>query len=204
LGDIVDETAIGSALEGVDTLVHLAAHPDDAPFSTLVGPNVMGLFQVLNAARVKGVTKVILASSIQALGRRTPSEEPARVTEARPDNHYGLTKLWAENMGEMYARKFGMSVLAVRIAWMVRNLDEAEYMDQIGRYDIYLSARDAGRFFLKAVEAKLDGFAIAYAASRGTERRFDLEPAKSLIGYEPMDRWPEGLGFPFTPKNAHP
>jgi uronate dehydrogenase len=137
----------------------------------------------------------VLASSIQVVGRRPDASGPVRVTDRSPGNHYALTKVWAEQMGEMYARRFGLSVLAVRIAWLVRNGEEARRMLQHVRPELYLSAHDAGRLFALAVEAKDIGFEVVYATSIGGEARFDMEPARRLLGYEAQDRWPEGLGF---------
>ena len=174
-----------------------SAEPDDADFALLEGPNVRGLFHVLDAARLEGVRRVTLASSIQVLGKwweRKPGR-PARAADANPINHYALTKLWAEQMGEMYARCYGLSVLAVRVAFMVRNPSEAQRLHQNQLFDVYLSRGDVGRFFAQAVEAPPLGFAVLYAAGAGCEQRFDLETARLLIGYEPRDRWPEGLGF---------
>ena len=193
--DIADRERVRAAVLGMDAVVHLAAEPNDADFSVLVGPNVVGLFNVMDGAREAGVGRVVLASSVQVLGRRGAGAGLARVDEAHPGNHYALTKLWAEEMGEMYARRFGMSVIAVRIAWMVRNPVEARHMLENPRPSIVLSAHDAGRFFALAVEAKDMEFAVLYAASIGGEERFDMEPAKRLIGYQAQDRWPEGLDF---------
>lgn len=197
VGNVADTELMLRISAGMDVVIHFAAVPDDAPFPTLVEPNVLGLYSVLNAARQNHIARVVLASSIQALGYRNNSGAPASVTEARPNNHYALTKLWAENMGEMYARQYGLTVLAARIAWMVRNPKEAKVMEELRRFEIFLSARDAGRFFLRAVEAKLSGFSVAYAVSRGGETVFDMAPAAELLGFEAADRWPEGLGFPW-------
>lgn len=196
IGDIADASTVREAMRDVRAVIHLAAQPVDAEFSLLVGPNVIGLQQVMSAAREAAVRRVVLASSIQVLGRRPPGSGPARVDEAGPSNHYGLTKRWAEQMGEMYARCHGMSVIAVRIGWLVRNLAEAERMRQLDLPDIYLSHRDAGRLFASAVEAEVAGFAVVYGASRGAERVYDMEPTRRLLGYEALDRWPEGLDFP--------
>jgi uronate dehydrogenase len=193
--DTVDRERVRAAVLGMDAVVHLAAEPNDADFSQLVGPNVVGLFHVMDAARQAGVGRVVLASSIQVLGRRGDASRPARVDEASPGNHYALTKLWAEQMGEMYVRRFAMSVIAVRIAWMVRNPAEARTMFERPRPNLYLSAHDAGRFFALAVEAREIGFAVLYAASLGGEELFDMEPARRLIGYQAEDRWPRGLDF---------
>jgi uronate dehydrogenase len=197
VGDLRDRAEVRQAVEGVESVVHLAAEPDDADFALLEGPNVRGLFHVLDAARREGVRRVTLASSIQVLGKWWESSlgRPANAADASPMNHYALTKLWAEQMGEMYARCYGLSVLAVRVAFMVRNLTEALRLRDQQLFDVYLSRGDVGRFFALAVEAPAIDFAVLYAAGAGCERKLDLEPARRLLGYEPHDRWPEGLGF---------
>jgi hypothetical protein len=86
-------------------------------------------------------------------------------------------------------------VLAVRIAFMVRNPTEAARLEQQKVYDMYLSRGDVGRFFAHAVEAPAIDFAVVYAVGRGGERRFDMEPARRLLGFEARDRWPDGLDF---------
>jgi uronate dehydrogenase len=192
--DITDAQAVKLAASGVDCIIHLAAIPTDAPFERLVGPNVIGLYNVMNAAREAGAQRVVLASSVQVVSRRS-GEGLARVEDADPGNHYGLTKLWAEQMGAMYFRHFGLSVLAVRIGWVVRNLVEVRRMREVRRPDLYLSHADAARFFTLAIEAPDIGFAVVYAVGRGGAERFDMEPARRLIGFEPKDVWPEGIGF---------
>ena len=150
------------------------------------------------AAREAAVRRLVLASSIMVVTRRREPDKPeqiARLAEARPANHYAVTKLFAEHMGELYARSFGMSVIAARIGWVVRNPDEARHMQKLAIPDVYLSRADAGRFFVRAVEADGISFAVLYAASRGGERVFETEPSRRLLGYEPLERWPEGLPF---------
>lgn len=64
--------------------------------------------------------------------------------------------------------------------------------------DVCLSPRRCrpGRFFACAVDAALDGlppFAPVYVTSRPlTRERYDLGPARELVGYEPQDYWPTG------------
>ena len=197
VADLRDREAVRRAAHGVDSVVHLAAEPDDTDFSVLEGPNVLGLFHVLDAARLEHVPRVTLASSIQVLGRWWDRglSRPASAADANPSNHYALTKLWAEQMGEMYARLYGLSVIAVRVAFMVRNLSEALRLRQQELFDVYLSRGDVGRFFALCVEAPAIAFAVLYAAGAGGERRFDMEPARRLLGFEARDRWPDGLDF---------
>jgi dTDP-4-dehydrorhamnose reductase/catechol 2,3-dioxygenase-like lactoylglutathione lyase family enzyme len=189
------EGPVRAACKGVDAVVHLAAEPNDAPFPTLLGPNVVGVHNVLRGAREEGVKRVVLASTMQVVWPGPPLGHPARVDQARPPNHYGLTKLWAEQMGEMYARCYGMSVIAVRLVWMVRNAREARKMRAHNRPEIYVSNRDAGRAFANAALAEGITFEVVYVAGPDAADLFDLEPARRIICFEPRDRWPEGLAF---------
>ena len=194
--DLVDREAVRTVMRGADALVHLAAEPDDADFSRLEPPNVLGLFHVLDAARQEGLGRVVLASSIQVLGSWWERKAlPASTEDALPCNHYALTKVWAEQMGEMYARIYGLSVIAARVAFMVRGPEEARRLARLGLYDTYLSRSDAGRFFAAAIEASAVDFAVLYAVGVGGDRMFDMEPTTRLIGFTPRDRWPDGLGF---------
>ncbi len=194
LADLADHAAVERACAGMDAVVHLGAMPDDGPFDELLGPNVIGVYNVFDCARRAGIRRVVLASSVQVIYGRARGA-PASVTERAPNNHYGLTKLWAEELGEMYARCYGMSVIAARIAWMVRNKREAERVIQHRAYSHYLSRGDAARFFALAVAAPLEpiSFAVLYVSGPKGGELFDLEPSRRLLGYAPEDEWPRGL-----------
>jgi len=193
VGDIADRSAVTNAMNGVDAVVHLAAIPNDAPFDELVGPNVLGVHHVLEAAREAGVRRVVLASTIQTVGQLS-RERLVTVDDRAPANQYALTKIWAEEMGALASRVHGLEVVAARISWMVRTPTEAQRIDEFRAYDLYLSPRDAGRFFRHAVETETSGFSLMFVAGPECAGRFDLEPTRRF-GFEARDRFPEGLPF---------
>ncbi|HEY3235521.1 MAG TPA: NAD-dependent epimerase/dehydratase family protein, partial [Polyangiaceae bacterium] len=194
VGSLENAAEVESAMRGMDTLVHLGAVPDDADFFELLGPNVVGLYQVMNAARAARLRRVVLASSMQVVSG-LPEDRVATAEDRYPTNHYALTKLWAEQMGEMYALTFGLSVIAARILWVTRTPREARHLDEMGLHSHYLSRSDVARFFACAVEAGDISFAILYAGGTGAASVVDVETARRLIGYEPKDAWPAGLPF---------
>lgn len=203
VGDLTDAKAIDAAVEGVDVVIHLAACPDVADFVTeLVPANVVGLHHVFDACRRFEVRKLAIASSIRAAGH-WHGEGPMPTTLAEPRDDYALTKVWAEQMGEMYARQHAMNVIAVRIGWLPRHAQgAAQIRNSGGGANVYLSHDDAGRFFVAAVDGLmkgLDGFHVLYATSRPPDGkdRVDLEPSRRLLGYEPQDVFPQGLAFDF-------
>ncbi len=198
-GDIADMAAVRQALTNVRTVIHLAATPDDDDFmSQLLPNNIVGTYNVMEAAQAAGVRRVILASSGQVVWyQRFTGPLPIRVdTEPTPRYWYACTKMFLEAAGRAFAEKFGQSVLVVRLGWCPRTREQVEEIRQSSwAPDVYLSPGDAGRFFARAVHAPDDQrFAVIYAASKPvTTCPYDLEPARRLLGYEPLDRWPDGL-----------
>ncbi len=201
VGDLTDAAAVRAAAEGVDTIVHLAAYPDPADFvQVLVPANVVGLYHVMDAAVREGVGRVVLASTAQVVTGLTV--RPWRIEDGTaPTNLYALTKVWAESMGEMYARRHGLSVLAVRIGWFVRNPEEARRLVELKGEALYFSPPDTVRFHAAAVESDRPGpgeFAAVFATSRPLgEAIADPQPARDVLGYEPQDTFPEHLGFEY-------
>ena len=200
VGDLLDRTAVSAATEGMDAVIHLAATPDEADFiDELIEPNVRGLYHVCDAARIHGVGRLVLASSIQVVTGHDWSRLVTLEDGPKVVNHYALTKLWAESLGEMYSRIYNMSIIAARLGWLPRAHDHAEELlaSPVGT-DVYLSHTDAGRFFRACVEADLPAprFEILFAMSNALGKtRIDLSRTREIVGYEPQDTWPEGQPF---------
>ena len=198
VGDLADASALRKAAAGVGAIIHLAAVPDDDDFLTRLLPsNLIGLHNVLEAARREGVRRVLLASTGQVVWWQLLEGPWPITTDApyTPRHWYSVTKIAAEAAGKTYARNHGMTVLALRLGWFPRT---REHVVEVGGSErapnIYLSPGDAGRFFARAIEAPLaPGFSVVYVASRPTNKIiFDLEPTKQLLGWEPQDLWPTG------------
>jgi nucleoside-diphosphate-sugar epimerase len=206
VADLTDPAALRQALDGCGTLIHLAATPDDDDFMTKLLPNnVIGVYHVLEAARLAGVSRLVLASSGQVVWWqrfRGPFPIDAEVAPT-PRGWYAATKLFQEAAGRVFAEAHGMNVLAVRLGWCPRDVGQVEELQRTGwGPDVYLSPGDAGRFFACAVEAPASfRFAVVYGVSRPVHREtYDLRPARELLGYHPRDAWPEGIEEIVDPK----
>ena len=199
VSDLADAAVVHRAAEGMYAIIHLAATPDDDDFLTrLVPNNLIGVYHVLEAARLNGVRRLALASSGQVVWwqRFTGPLPIGTDVPPTPRGWYAATKVFQEAAGRAYAESHGLSVVAARLGWCPRTREHAEELaaTEWGP-DVYLSTGDAGRFFALAAEAPLDfRFAVVYACSRPVrEQVYDLQAARERIGYEPRDVWPEGI-----------
>lgn len=214
VASLLDQEKLTAAISGVDCVVHLGATPDDAVYprpaapgdvdnfeDELVPNNVVGAYRLMEAARKAGVKKIVLASSGQVIvGHRKAGNIPVRTDVSyAPRYLYACTKIFLEQLGQVYAAHHGMKVLAVRLGWCPRHQGQvAELTASPDDQDVYLSPSDAGRFFACAADAPLDRlppFAPVYVTSKWLGReRYDLGPARDLVGYEPQESWPTDAG----------
>jgi uronate dehydrogenase len=199
IGDLGHLEAVQKAAAGMDAIIHLAATPDDDDFmASLLPNNIIPVHHILEAARLHGIARVILASTGQVnWHHHYHGPFPVRLdTPLTPRYWYAVTKVFAEYAGKIYADTHKMDVLAVRLGACPRDRALLDFIgrDEIAR-DVYLSPGDAGRFFALAAEAKPGfGFQVVFVAGKWVLREvLDLEPARRLFGYVPQDRWPEGI-----------
>jgi nucleoside-diphosphate-sugar epimerase len=208
---LADVESLRRAASGASTIIHLAATPDDLRFprgappddddnfvSELVPNNIVGSYQVLETARRLGIPRVLLASTGQVIdGHLRDGRTPVRAdSPIRPRYLYACTKVFLEAIGQVYSAQHGIAVLAVRLGWCPRDGGQVEEIRQSElAQDVFLSPGDAGRFFAAAVETtNWPAYAVLYATSRFTHSlRYDLSPTRELLGWEPRERWPDGI-----------
>jgi nucleoside-diphosphate-sugar epimerase len=199
VGDLTDADAVRRAAEGAGVLIHLAATPDDDDFLTKLLPNnIAGVYHVLEAARLAGVRRLVLASSGQVVWwqRFTGPLPIGADVQPTPRAWYAAAKVFLEAAGRAYAEGHRLSVVAVRLGWCPRTKEHVEELAATDwGPDVYLSPGDAGRFFACAALAPADiRFAVVYACSRPVRQTvYDARPARELLGYEPRDTWPQGV-----------
>ncbi|MBX3016168.1 MAG: NAD(P)-dependent oxidoreductase [Caldilineaceae bacterium] len=193
---------------GVDTVVHLAANPNPMPaWAELLESNMDTVVNVFNAAAQQGVQRVIYASSNHAMGQYKDIPEPATLTTTIPPRPgtrvvhggeelttlpYGAMKLLGERVGKSFADAYGMTVIAVRIGWVLGGANQASAI-AAEREDWYrlmwLSNRDFCQLMERGIEADLGTtrFAVVNGMSNNTGMRWDLRYTKQLLGYAPQD-----------------
>lgn len=116
-GDVRDPAAVADAIEGCETVFHLAASVGnkrsvDDPISD-AEINLLGTIRLLEAARTAGVRKIVISSSAAIFGelKTLPIDENHPID---PDSPYGVSKLAEEKAGLAYAKLYGIEVVCLR------------------------------------------------------------------------------------------
>ncbi len=110
-----DADAVERAAQGVDGIVHFGGHSVEAPWETILRSNVEGTYNLFEAARKQGVKRVVYASSNHAVGFYPRSTAIGTGILPLPDTRYGVSKAFGEAVGALYAYKYGLGVLCIRI-----------------------------------------------------------------------------------------
>ncbi len=131
------------AVDGFDQVVHLAAIPDpygDDPPETVMGVNTTLSFNVFEAARLKGVNRVIYGCSESSTGFGIHSVElvPQYVPIDEehplwPHETYSLSKHFGERIGANYAKAFGLEVISLRYMWVWMKRTEESIKNIVAR-----------------------------------------------------------------------
>ncbi|WP_336206263.1 NAD-dependent epimerase/dehydratase family protein [Nonomuraea sp. LPB2021202275-12-8] len=176
--DLSSAEDVAAVIEGADGVVHLAGIPDEAPLPDLLQANVLGAHHVLEAARLTGVRRVVLASSNRLTGLYPATRTVSPQDPVRPDGLYGVSKAAVEALGRLYADKFGLEVVCLRIGSLEPEPTEARHLAT------WLSPRDCAGFVLAALRHPGVRFAAAYAVSANTRAFWELPDE---LGYRPVD-----------------
>lgn len=210
--DVADRDRFVDVLEGHDVLVHLAANPSPfAEWDDVVAPNIEGTYNAYHAALECDLDRVVFASTnhvAHMYNAADPSEpeslvdDPRPVTPAdppRPDSYYGVSKVTGEALGNYVADRHGLTVLNLRIGWLLNEADLVETQEAADDHAhfaraMYLSPRDCRDAIRRAVTAPVDASTLTcHIVSRNDDRYFSLLEATTGFGYRPRDNSSEVL-----------
>jgi nucleoside-diphosphate-sugar epimerase len=181
--DISQFDQVRPMMEGIDAVVHMAADPSTrASWESVHQNNIVGTYNVYEAARQAGVGKIVLATTNHVMGMYDRDQQWPIYTHqpVRPDSLYGVSKAFGESLGRFYVDQHGLSVICLRIGWFLPRPH-----DEIGLW-MWLSPRDCTQVVWRAIESPLD-FGIFYAISGNSRRRWDITNTIAQLGYRPED-----------------
>lgn len=178
--DLADRQAVMHLVEGVDAIVHLGGISIDAPFDDLLGANILGTYNVYEAARRHGVRRVVFASSNHAIGFHPVTEVLDTDAPQRPDSLYGVTKCFGEALSRYYYDRFGIETVCLRIG---SSFEEPKNPRMLVTY---LSYRDFIELVRCSLFTNVVGHAVVYGASDNPVKWWDNSKA-GFLGFNPQD-----------------
>jgi len=202
--DLTDIESVRAAMRGVDSVVHMGANSSPrASWESILNNNLIGTYNVYEAARLEGVRRVVFASSnwacafhIAEHGKVGPKDAPIR-----PSTLYGVSKCFGEALGSHYYDTYGLSVICLRIGRSHDASDEGPNAEELvhmsntnsdlGPYEgdlwleLWVSNRDMTQLIEKSLETEC-GYGVFLACSDNQPAIYDLSETKRVLGYKPV------------------
>ncbi|MBN19558.1 MAG: hypothetical protein CL758_08815 [Chloroflexi bacterium] len=199
--DISNIENIKPAFKNQDIVVHLSAYLEDDEWEGNLNTNIIGTYNVFEAARLNGVKRIIFASSGNTIRGFSDIEPYKSIAEGRyndvpelykkitheqvrPQKIYGAAKVWGEALARHFSDTFDISILCLRIG-AVRAQNKPINTHELSTY---LSHNDVTDALHKCIEAPKDlKYDVLFALSNNKWSYRDLNHTKEAIGFEPSD-----------------
>ncbi|HEX2652257.1 MAG TPA: NAD(P)-dependent oxidoreductase [Xanthobacteraceae bacterium] len=179
--DLANPDELDKAVAGVEGIVHLGGISIEHLWDDILNANIVGCYNLFEAARRHKVKRVIFASSNHAVGFYPRQRKIGVDAPVRPDSRYGISKAFGEAVGAMYAHKHGLRVTCLRIG----NFGD-QPIDR-RRLAIWLHPDDLVQLIRIGFEHPDIRYEIFYGASHN-ERSWWDNAAAFKYGYKPSGR----------------
>lgn len=195
--DITDLEAATRACRDIDCVIHLAGipvEPQENAWDSLLPANIVGTYNIFEAARQAGVKRMIYASSNHVVGFYRRERTVDTNAPMRPDTLYGVTKVFGEAIGRLYADKHGMSVGCVRIGSFRKQPEDRRQLATWISYDdtshLFRQIIDAPSFHFFSVYGVSDNAGVFWS-NRGLEWLGYSPASRGEASEDQIARWPE-------------
>lgn len=175
-----DRAAVHGLLAGIDAVVHLGGVSTEQPFDVILQANIVGVYNVYEAARQHGVKRIVFASSNHVTGFYRQDEVIDARDPVRPDGYYGLSKAYGENLSRFYFDRYGIETVCLRIG---SSFPEPRDRRMLATW---LSYDDLERLVVASLTAPVVGHTIAFGMSDNATTWWDNKYARHL-GWKPQD-----------------
>jgi uronate dehydrogenase len=177
--DLSDLAQIEALLKDADMVIHFGAIGDEAPWDAILQSNIIGAYNVWEAAYRNGVKRVVYASSVHAVGMHLKTDTIGLDAPHRPDTYYGLAKCFAEDLASLYWDKRGIEAVCMRIF-------SAAAPTNARAIGTWLSYDDLIHLVQRSIDSPVVGFTTVYGISNNDRAVVDNTKAGHL-GFKPKD-----------------
>jgi uronate dehydrogenase len=175
-----DAGAVDAIVADCDAIVHFGGISVEGPFLPIVQANIVGVWNVYEAARRHGVRRIVYASSNHVTGFYRQDEVVSPLDPMRPDGHYGLSKAFGENLARFYFDRYGIETVSLRIGSSFAAPKDRRMLAT------FLSYGDLERLVVASLTAPVVGHTVVYGVSDNARTWWDNTPARHL-GFRPQD-----------------
>jgi uronate dehydrogenase len=150
---------------------------------------VIATYNMFEAARRARVERVVYASSHHAIGFHRFPDIVDEKALPRPDSRYGVSKVFGEAVGRLYADKYGLSTICLRIGAFRKEPENVRHLST------WIGHQDMAQLVRCAIEVPDVHFLVTYGLSGNTRRRY-VDSGWGLLGYVPQQNaedWAERL-----------
>ena len=179
--DLANLGAVEKIVAGVEGIVHLGGFSVEGPWDAIHQANIVGCYNLFEAAYRAGVKRVVFASSNHAVGFYPRNKTIGVDVTTRPDSRYGVSKAFGEALGALYADKHGLRVTCLRIG----NFGDAPIDKR--RLAIWLKPEDMVQLIRIGIEHRDIQFEIFYGVSDNADSWWDNSNARRF-GYKPLGK----------------
>jgi uronate dehydrogenase len=179
--DLADLAAVEAAVAGMQSVIHLGGVSVEGDWEPILASNIIGMRNLLEAARRHRVERVVFASSNHAIGFYPRRRRIGTNALVRPDSRYGVSKAFGEAIGALYADKYGLRVFCIRIGNVAdRPIDQR-------RLSIWIHPDDLAQLVRIGLEHPDVRYEVVYGVSDNERGWWDNDTAFRL-GYRPKSR----------------
>ena len=175
-----DADQMMALLDGVSAVVHMGGVSTEQAWAPILAGNIVGMVNLYEAARLKGVKRIVFASSNHVTGFYRQDEVVNTRMPPKPDGFYGLSKAFGEDLAQLYWDRWGVETVSIRIGSSFTEPRDRRMLAT------YLSYDDLERLVVAALTAPIVGHSIIYGMSDNQTTWWDNTHAKH-IGYRPLD-----------------
>ena len=178
--DLADATAVRNLLADVDAVVHMGGISLEGPFEPILQSNIVGVYNLYEAARRNAVKRIVFASSNHVSGFRRQGERIDTEDTMRPDGLYAVSKCFGENLSRFYYDRYGIETVCLRIGSSFPEVRDRRMLSTFLSYD------DLVELVRCALFAASPGHTVIYGMSENSQAWWDNAKAAHL-GFRPRD-----------------